>query len=66
MIIKNGQIYDAVNREPYVADIRLKDGKILEIQAGLLEEAGEEVLDASGLRVYPGFIDAHSHLGLDG
>ena len=26
--------------------------------------AGEEAVDAKGARVYPGFIDAHSHLGL--
>ena len=66
MLIKNGQIYDAVNREPYAADIRLEAGKIKEIKADLEPLAGEEVVDASGLRVYPGFVDAHSHLGLDG
>ncbi|MBQ9563040.1 MAG: amidohydrolase, partial [Lachnospiraceae bacterium] len=26
---------------------------------------GEEVIDASGLLAYPGFVDAHSHIGLD-
>ena len=64
MLIKNGKINDAVNREAYEADIRLLDGKIAEI--GELEPLeGEEVFDASGLNVYPGFVDAHSHLGLD-
>ena len=28
MIIKNGSVNDAVNREAYVADIRITDGKI--------------------------------------
>ncbi len=65
MLIQHGTIYDGVNPAPYEADIRLENGKIKEIRAGLTPNPGEEVIDASGLRVYPGFIDAHSHLGLD-
>ena len=66
MIIKNGLIHDAVNRDPYIADIKVTDGKITEIAKDLAPEAGEECIDASGLGIYPGFIDAHCHLGLDG
>ena len=65
MLIQNGTLYDAVHREPYAASIRVKDGKIAEIGENLIPEAGEEVFDASGLRIYPGLIDAHSHIGLD-
>ena len=65
MLIQHGTVYDGVNPAPYEADIRLENGKIKEIRAGLTPNPGEEVIDASGLRVYPGFIDAHSHLGLD-
>ena len=65
MLIQNGTIYDGINSTPYEADIRLEDGKIKEIKAGLTPNPGEEILNASGLRVYPGFVDAHSHLGLD-
>lgn len=72
MLIKNGTIYDAVTREPYVADILVADGKIKaigkDLEAGLPEGSleAEEVVDAGGLRVYPGFVEAHCHLGLDG
>ena len=66
MLIKNGLVFDAVNREPYEADIRVEDGRIKEIRKGLSKKRGEEVIDAAGLRVYPGFVDAHCHLGLDG
>ena len=66
MIIKNGLVFDSVNREPYKADIRVEDGKIKEIKSGLKAKKGETVIDAAGLRVYPGFVDAHCHLGLDG
>ena len=65
MLIKNGTVYDAVHREPYIADIRITDGKIAEIAADLIPSDGEEITDAAGLRVYPGLIDAHSHIGLD-
>ena len=65
MLIKNGTVYDCVHREPYEADLRLEGGKIEEIAPSLSPAPGEEVIDAAGLRVYPGFIDAHSHLGLD-
>lgn len=65
MLIKNGMVYDCIHREPYGADLRLANGKIQEIAPSLSPTPGEEVIDAAGLRVYPGFIDAHSHLGLD-
>ncbi len=65
MIIKNGLIHDAVNRDPYIADIRVEDGKISEIGA-IQPKEGEEIIDVSGSSVYPGFVEAHCHLGLDG
>ncbi len=65
MIIQNGTIFDAIHATPYTADIALRAGKIAAIGQGLVPEAGEEVVDATGKRVYPGFIDAHTHLGLD-
>jgi len=66
MIIKNGNIHDAVHEEVYVADIALRDGKIAAIGKDIAPLAGEEILDAAGKEVYPGFVDAHSHLGLHG
>jgi imidazolonepropionase-like amidohydrolase len=65
MLIRNGTVYDAVHRTPYVASIRIEEGKIAQISAELSPKEGEEVFAADGLRVYPGLIDAHSHLGLD-
>lgn len=65
MLIRNGMIYDAIRKEPYAASIRVTDGKIAAIAPDLCPEEGEEILNAAGCRVYPGFIDAHSHMGLD-
>ena len=66
MIIRGGKIYDAVHREPYEADILVRDGKIAAIGANLAVSADAEVIDAKGLNVYPGLVEAHGHIGLDG
>lgn len=65
LLIKNGLIFDAIHPEPFRADILVKDGKIAKIGQNL-EAAEAEVVDASQLQVYPGFVEAHCHIGLDG
>ncbi len=65
MLLKNGTIHDAIHPQPYQADILIRDGVIAAIAPNLSPAEGEEVLDAAGRLVYPGFVDAHSHLGLD-
>jgi len=64
--IQNGMIYDAVSKEPYKADLLLEEGKIKKI--GKIEELpeGSVTINAEGLRIYPGFVEAHGHIGLDG
>ena len=63
MLIKNGRIFDAVHEEPYKADILIENGKIKAIGTGFDDP---DVFDADGLDIYPGWVDAHSHLGLSG
>jgi len=65
LLIKNGLINDAVNREPYAADILVDEGKIVKIEKDITAE-GAQVFDATGLEVYPGFVEAHCHTGLHG
>ena len=65
MLLKNATIYDAIHAEPYVGDLALREGKIAAVGEEIAPLPGEEVMDVAGRRVYPGFIDAHSHLGLD-
>ncbi len=65
LCVKNGLIHDAVNREAYQGDILIEDGKIKAIGKELALEEGTEVIDAEGFMVYPGFVEAHCHLGLD-
>ena len=66
LLIRNGNIHDAVNEKPYVADILIQDGKFAAIGEGLEIPAGAEVYDAAGLDVWPGFIDPHTHIGMFG
>ena len=69
LIIKGGLIHNAIEKEPFIGDIMIQDGKIVEI----LREGEEcvsvmdaKIIEASGLEVYPGFVEAHGHIGLDG
>ena len=64
MIIRNTMIHDAIHPEPFQGDIVILSGKLISV-GGKAAEADEEILDASGLNAYPGFVDAHSHIGLD-
>ena len=63
--IKNGTLHTAVSKEAFIADILIDGGKIVKIGKGLSAD-GAEVIDATGLQVYPGFVEAHCHIGLDG
>ena len=63
--IKNGTLHTAVSKETFIADILIDGGKIVKIGKGLSAD-GAEVIDATGLHVYPGFVEAHCHIGLDG
>lgn len=63
--IKNGTLHTAVSKETFIADILIDGGKIVKIGKGLSAD-GAEVIDATGLQVYPGFVESHCHIGLDG
>lgn len=60
LLIKNGQLLTNAG-EKVLADIYIESGKIQEIGVNL-ECNANEVIDASGLLIAPGFIDLHVHL----
>lgn len=62
LFIKNGLIVDPASDREYTADLRIKDGEIVEIGQSLKHGPDESLLDASGLWITPGFIDLHCHL----
>ena len=64
LLIKNGLLYTMEEEYPIRADILLNNGKIERIAKRIKIEESMEILDASECRVFPGFIDAHSHIGI--
>ncbi len=62
-LIKNAKIYTMADKILDSADILIKNGKIAEI-GNNIDIDGCEVIDASGKLVFPGFIEAHCHVGI--
>ena len=60
VIIHGGKIIDGSKAPAYVADVGIKDDRILAI-GSLLEADAARKVDAQGLVVAPGFIDIHTH-----
>ena len=60
LLLKNGMICDGTAASPFVGDVAIHGGKILEIAPSITAESAETV-DVSGLVVAPAFIDMHSH-----
>lgn len=66
LCVKNGMVHDAIREEAFKADILVENGKIKAIGENLELNDGVQIVDAEGLFVYPGFVEAHGHIGLDG
>ena len=65
LLIKQGTIHTAVSAEVFTGDILVEDGKIAEIGENI-NVGNADIFDATGMDVYPGFIDAHTHIGMFG
>ena len=63
ILIKNGTI-NTITNGVFVGDILIQDKKIIKIENKIEVSEGMEVIDAQGKFIFPGFIDAHTHLGL--
>ena len=62
MIIKGGRIIDPGSKRDEVLDIKIEDGKIVEIAKDIEASSDkEEIIDARGKIVVPGLIDVHVH-----
>lgn len=62
-IIKNGNVYDVHKGVFSKEDILIKDG-IIERIGENIDYPSAQVINAEGKNLFPGFIDAHSHIGM--
>ena len=60
IIISNGRVVDGSGNPWFLADIGIKDDRIVKI-GNLDEENADQIINADGLVVTPGFIDPHTH-----
>jgi N-acyl-D-aspartate/D-glutamate deacylase len=58
--IKGGTIVDGTRVPRYKGDLWVKDGKVAKV-GGRADAVSDQVIDATGLIVAPGFIDLHTH-----
>ncbi len=58
--IVNGKVLDGTGNSWFLADVGVREGRVVEVGNLRQREAGE-VIDARGLIVAPGFIDVHTH-----
>ncbi len=63
LLIKNGTIYTMGKAGVLHGDLLIENGKIKAVGANLECESAQ-VIDAQGMNIYPGLIEAHCHLGL--
>lgn len=59
MIIRGGTIIDGTGGQPYVGDIKIKNGLITEV--GKVTGQTSDEINATGMLVTPGFVDIHTH-----
>jgi len=65
LAIVNATIYPVDKEVIKKGTILVDKGKIVEVGSNVSVPEDAQVIDAGGRMVFPGFIDAHSHLGLD-
>ncbi len=61
-LIRNGTVVTAESTFP--ADILVEGEKIKEVRQGIPANAADRVIDATGLLLMPGGVDAHTHLDM--
>ena len=61
LIIKNGRVINPPTNTNELLDIKIDGNIISAVEAGIVPVFSDEVIDAKGCLVFPGFIDMHVH-----
>ncbi len=59
--IHGGTVVDGTGAPAFAANIRIEDGVIADIGADVSKQSNDDVIDATGCYVAPGFIETHTH-----
>lgn len=62
LVIKGGHVIDAKNNLDEVMDIAVSEGKIARVAKNIDETKATQVINAKGMYITPGLIDAHVHV----
>ncbi|MGH9794772.1 MAG: amidohydrolase [Candidatus Acidiferrales bacterium] len=66
IVIQNATVMTVTKGNIEKGSILIRDGKIAQVGRNISVPQGVQVIDASGMYVIPGIIDAHSHIAVDG
>ena len=64
LIVRGGTVVDGTGAPGRSADVRVRDGVIVEVAPDLAPD-GEREIDARGAVVTPGLIDSHTHYDIE-
>jgi dihydroorotase len=62
LLLRGGRVIDPDSRRDEIADVLLRDGRIVDVGANLGSPDDARIIDVSRLIVAPGLIDVHVHL----
>ncbi|MCL5032154.1 MAG: amidohydrolase [Thermotogae bacterium] len=63
LLFKNATVFP-ITFKSFKGDVLVKDSKIYKVGESIKKDEDTEVIDLAGKYLFPGFIDAHSHIGL--
>ncbi len=61
VLIRGGTVVDGTRVPRFVADVGIKDGVVAQVGGRMNPADADQVLEADGLVVAPGFVDLHTH-----
>lgn len=64
LLVRGATVHTVTQGTLENADVLVRDGRIAEVGTGLRAPAGVRVVEAAGMHLMPGIIDAHSHIAL--
>jgi len=62
LLLRGGRVIDPANSYDGIADVAIRNGRVIAVGAGALEIASKRQIDVRGAIVTPGFIDMHVHI----